>query len=85
MEDLRSFSQFCLASEAIVDIAIINYCNAFIAPISSAVGIGRNLLLPRFLDDAGIDFEKTRDGSIHEKSFADGSHAFHHSQRRGAL
>tara|TARA_R110002074_G_scaffold27369_7_gene79423 strand:- start:1862 stop:5152 length:3291 start_codon:yes stop_codon:yes gene_type:complete len=45
MEDLRSFSDFCLASEAIVDEAIINYCNAYIAPISSAFGIGQNLLL----------------------------------------
>jgi len=42
LEDLRSFSSFCLASEAIVDEAIINYCNAYIAPFSS--GIGRNLV-----------------------------------------
>ena len=44
MEDLRSFSSFCLASEAIVDEAIVNYCNAYIAPLSGQ-GIGRNLVL----------------------------------------
>jgi len=45
MEDLRSFSQFCLASEAIVNQAIINYCNAYIAPLASAQNIGRNLVV----------------------------------------
>lgn len=42
LEDLRSFSSFCLAEEAIVDQAIVNYCNAYIAPFAS--GIGRNLV-----------------------------------------
>jgi len=45
MEDLRSFSSFCLASEAIVDEAIINYCNAYIAPLNSANNIGRNIVI----------------------------------------
>jgi len=42
LEDLRSFSSFCLASEAIVDEAIINFCNAYIAPFST--GLGRNIV-----------------------------------------
>lgn len=45
MEDLRAFTSFCLASEAIVDEAIVNYCNAYIAPLSSTNAIGRNLLV----------------------------------------
>ena len=45
MEDLRSFSSFCLASEGIVDEAIVNFCNAYIAPLSPVNAIGRNLLL----------------------------------------
>jgi len=44
MEDLRSFSSFCLASEAIVNQAVLNFCNAYIAPLSSG-SIGRNLVL----------------------------------------
>ena len=44
MEDLRSFTSFCIASEAIVDEAVINFCNAYIAPLSSANAIGRNLI-----------------------------------------
>ena len=42
LEDLRSFSSFCLAEEAVVGEAIVNYCNAYIAPFSQ--GIGRNLV-----------------------------------------
>ena len=45
MEDLRSFTSFCLASEAIVDEAIVNYCNAYIAPLTPTYAVGRNLLL----------------------------------------
>ena len=44
MEDLRSFTSFCIASEAIVDEAVINFCNAYIAPLSSSNAIGRNLI-----------------------------------------
>ena len=44
MEDLRSFSSFCVASEAIVNQAIVNYCNAYIAPLTTGVGISRNLV-----------------------------------------
>lgn len=42
IDDLRNFSSFCLASEAIVDEAIINFCNAYIAPFTT--GIGRNII-----------------------------------------
>ncbi len=45
MEDLRSFTSFCIASEGIVDEAIVNFCNAYVAPLSPANAIGRNLLL----------------------------------------
>jgi hypothetical protein len=44
MEDLRSFSSFCLQSPAIVNQAILNFFNAYIAPLSSGT-IGRNLVL----------------------------------------
>ncbi len=44
IEDLRSFTSFCIASEAIVDEAVINFCNAYIAPLSSSNAIGRNLI-----------------------------------------
>jgi len=45
LEDLRTFSSFCLASEAIVDEAVINFCNAYIAPLNPSNSIGRNLVV----------------------------------------
>jgi hypothetical protein len=48
LEDLRTFSSFCFKEAAIVDEAIINFCNAFIAPISISEGVNassRNIIL----------------------------------------
>jgi hypothetical protein len=48
LEDLRSFADFCFAEEAIVGEAVINFCNAFIAPLIISIGneaSSRNLLL----------------------------------------
>ena len=42
IEDLRSFSSFCLGSEAIVDEAIVSFCNAYVAPFTA--GVGRNII-----------------------------------------
>lgn len=34
LEDLRSFADFCFKEEAIVGEAIVNFCNAFVAPLN---------------------------------------------------
>ncbi len=43
LEDLRTFVDFCFKEEAIVDEAIINFCNAFIAPLGDTSS--RNILI----------------------------------------
>lgn len=48
LEDLRTFSSFCFREEGIVGEAVINFCNAFIAPLVIATGTtasSRNILL----------------------------------------
>ena len=48
LEDLRRFDDFCLEEAAIVGQAIINFCNAYIAPLSGAGGksaVGQNLII----------------------------------------
>jgi len=48
LEDLRTFASFCFKEEAIVDEAIINFCNAFIAPLTISPNgdvSSRNMLL----------------------------------------
>ena len=45
MQDLRTFLGFCFQEEAIVNEAIINFCNAYIAPLPSPQNISRNLLI----------------------------------------
>ena len=55
LEDLRTFASFCLQEEAEVGEAIINFCNAYIAPLMNG-GTGssgaskRNLLLGPYND-----------------------------------
>ena len=45
LEDLRVFDSFCLAEAAIVGEAIINFCNAFIAPLAAGkTSIGQNMI-----------------------------------------
>ena len=45
MQDLRTFLGFCFQEEAIVNEAIINFCNAYIAPLSASNSISKNLLI----------------------------------------
>ena len=45
MQDLRTFLGFCFQEEAIVNEAIINFCNAYIAPLSASNNISKNLLI----------------------------------------
>mgnify|MGYP001261707725 CR=1 FL=1 len=45
MQDLRTFLGFCFQEEAIVNEAIINFCNAYIAPLNASNSISRNLLI----------------------------------------
>jgi len=48
LEDLRTFDSFCLDEAAIVNQAIINYCNAFIAPLSGSGGkaaVSQNMIV----------------------------------------
>ena len=45
LEDLRDFQSFCLKEAAIVGQAIINYCNAYIAPLAAGgAAIGPNMI-----------------------------------------
>ena len=45
LEDLRVFNSFCLEEAAIVGPAIINYCNAYIAPLGGgSAAIGANMI-----------------------------------------
>ena len=48
LEDLRKFNSFCLDEAAVVGEAIVNFCNAFVAPLSGAGGkaaIGQNMIM----------------------------------------
>ena len=48
LEDLRRFDSFCLDEAAVVGQAIVNYCNAFVAPLSGAGGVaavGQNMIM----------------------------------------
>ncbi len=45
LEDLRDFQSFCLKEAAIVGKAIINYCNAYIAPLAAGgAAVGANMV-----------------------------------------
>lgn len=45
LEDLRVFNSFCLKEAAVVGEAIINYCNAYIAPlVSGSASVGANMI-----------------------------------------
>jgi hypothetical protein len=45
LQDLRDFQSFCLKEAAIVGQAIINYCNAYIAPLAAGgAAIGPNMI-----------------------------------------
>jgi hypothetical protein len=45
LEDLRNFNEFCLEEAAIIGQAIINYCNAYIAPLAAGTAaVGANLI-----------------------------------------
>jgi len=46
LEDLRVFNSFCLKEAAIVGQAIINYCNAYIAPLAAGTSaVSENLIM----------------------------------------
>ena len=48
LEDLRKFDEFCLEEAAVVGQAIVNFCNAYVAPLSGAGGkaaIGQNMIM----------------------------------------
>ena len=46
IEDLRTFDSFCLDEAGVVGQAIINYCNAFIAPLAAGkASVGQNMLM----------------------------------------
>ncbi len=46
IEDLRTFDSFCLDEAAIVGQAIINYCNAYIAPLAAGKSaVGQNMIM----------------------------------------
>ena len=46
LEDLRVFDSFCLEEAAVVGEAIINFCNAFIAPLAAGkAAIGQNMVV----------------------------------------
>jgi hypothetical protein len=45
LEDLRVFNSFCLKEAAVVSEAIINYCNAYIAPLAAGnAAVGANMM-----------------------------------------
>ena len=45
LEDLRAFDEFCLKEAAIVGKAIINFCNAYIAPLGAGTAaVGENMV-----------------------------------------
>ena len=49
LEDLRTFDNFCLEEAAIVGQAIINYCNAYIAPLGAGkAAVGQNLIMGEY-------------------------------------
>jgi len=45
IQDLRTFLGFCFQEEAIVNEAIINFCNAYIAPLNASNSISRNVVM----------------------------------------
>ena len=46
IEDLRTFDSFCLEEAAIVGQAVINYCNAYIAPLAAGkTAVGQNMII----------------------------------------
>jgi hypothetical protein len=46
LEDLRTFNSFCLKEAAYVDKAVINYCNAYIAPLAAGnAAVGQNMII----------------------------------------
>ena len=46
IEDLRTFDSFCLKEAAIVGPAIINFCNAYIAPLAAGkTSVGQNMVM----------------------------------------
>jgi hypothetical protein len=45
LEDLRTFNSFCLEEAAVVGPAIINFCNAYIAPLAGgSAAVGANMI-----------------------------------------
>jgi hypothetical protein len=45
LEDLRTFNSFCLEEAAIVGPAVINFCNAYIAPLAGGkAAVGANMI-----------------------------------------
>ena len=46
LEDLRVFDSFCLEEAAIVGQAVINFCNAYIAPLAAGkAAVGQNMII----------------------------------------
>ena len=46
LEDLRRFDSFCLEEAGIVGQAIINFCNAYVAPLAAGnAAVGQNMLI----------------------------------------
>ena len=46
LEDLRTFNSFCLKEAAEVGEAVINYCNAYIAPLAAGnAAVGQNMII----------------------------------------
>lgn len=46
LEDLRTFNSFCLKEAAEVGEAVINYCNAYIAPLAAGnAAVGQNMIM----------------------------------------
>ena len=46
LEDLRTFNSFCLEEAAVVSQAIINFCNAYVAPLAAGNAvIGKNMIM----------------------------------------
>lgn len=48
LQDLRSFAEFCFREEAVVAEAVVDFCNAYIAPLITSTGnesITRNIVL----------------------------------------
>ena len=46
LEDLRTFNSFCLEESAVIGQAIINFCNAYVAPLAAGNAvIGQNMVI----------------------------------------